>query len=59
MQEVYTQIIQAWYDAGQKLYTNKLDHIYLQLTVDGHAFALCTLYSPQKKRGPRIELYIL
>lgn len=56
MQEVYTKIIQAWYDVGQKLYTNRSDRVYLRLRVDGHTFALCTLYGPQKKRGPRIEL---
>jgi hypothetical protein len=56
VQEVYRKIIQAWHDAGQQLYTNKSDRVYLRLTVDGHTFALCTLYGPQKKRGPRIEL---
>lgn len=56
VQEVYTKIIQAWHNAGQQLYTNKSDRVYLRLTVDGHTFALCTLYGPQKKRGPRIEL---
>lgn len=56
VQEVYIKLIQGWYDAGQKLYTNKPDRVYLRLTLDGHTFALCTLYGPQKKRGPRIEL---
>ena len=57
VQEAYIKLIQGWYDAGQKLYTNNPDRVYLRLTVDGHTFALCTLYGPQKKRGPRIELY--
>ena len=57
VQEAYTKLIQGWYDAGQKLYTNKPDRVYLRLTVDSHTFALCTLYGPQKKRGPRIELF--
>jgi len=56
LQEVYIKLIQTWYEAGQKLYTNKPDRVYLRLTVDGHTFALCTLYGPQKKRGARIEL---
>jgi hypothetical protein len=56
VQEAYTKIFQAWHNAGQQLYTNKSDRVYLRLTVDGHTFALCTLYGPQKKRGPRIEL---
>jgi len=55
-QEVYAKLIQGWYNAGQKIYTNKPDRVYLRLTVDEHIFALCTLYGPQKKRKPRIEL---
>lgn len=57
VQEVYIKLIQAWYDAGQKFYTNKPDRVYLRLTVGGHTFALCTLYGPQKKRRARIELF--
>jgi hypothetical protein len=33
VREVYIKLIQGWYDAGQKLYTNKPDRVYLRLTV--------------------------
>jgi hypothetical protein len=56
VQAVYARLIQGWQDAGQQLYTNKADRVYLRLTVDDHTFSLCTLYGPQKEREPRIEL---
>jgi hypothetical protein len=57
VQKVYSLLIQGWYDAGQKLYTNTLDRVALKLTVNNHTFGLCTLYGPQKAKTPRIELF--
>lgn len=57
IQKSYCLLIQGWYDAAQKLYTNTLDRVALQLTVNDHTFGLCTLYGPQKTKSPRIELY--
>lgn len=57
VQKIYCLLIQGWYDAGQKLYTNTLDRVALRLTVGQSTFGLCTLYGPQKTKAPRIELF--
>lgn len=57
IQKIYCLLVQGWHEADQKIYTNTLDRVALQLTVNGHTFGLCTLYGPQKAKSPRIELY--
>ncbi|GAB4451723.1 MAG: hypothetical protein Kow0031_34250 [Anaerolineae bacterium] len=54
---VYIRLIQGWFDAGQKLYTKDTDRVALRMTANGSTFALATLFGPQKKRPPRIELH--
>ena len=56
-QDAYRLLLQGWYDAGQPIYSNNPNRVYLRLSVDGHIFALCTLCAPKGKRGPHLELY--
>jgi hypothetical protein len=57
VQAIYVKLIQGWFDAGQKLYTKNTDRVALRLSVNQGTFALVTLFGPQKKRAPRIELH--
>ena len=57
IQKIYCLLIQGWYQAGQKLYTNTLNRVALRLTVDRRTFGLVKFVGPQKTKSPRIELY--